>query len=204
MKKLLVAFIALFAVSLAGASELKPLFNGKNLDGWVVHGTEKWFVQDGMLVCESGPDKEYGYLKTEKHYKNFILTLEFKPESNGNSGVFIRSSVEGTRVSGWQVEIARTGTGYIYESYGRKWLVKPDPEKNKLLKQGEWNTMKIEVRGDRVVTWLNGHEILDLTDAKIGAGEGSIALQIHSGGGVLIFWRDIMVEELPDNALAAK
>lgn len=198
MKKLLVAFIALCAASLAGASEFKPLFNGKNLDGWVVHGTEKWFVQDDLLVCESGPDKAYGYLTTQEHYKNFILTLEFKPESNGNSGVFIRSSVEGTRVSGWQVEIARTGTGFIYESYGRGWLVKPDPAKNKLLKPKEWNTMKIEVRGDQVVTWLNGHEILDLADAKIGAGEGSIALQIHSGGGVRILWRNILLQPLPD------
>ena len=53
------------------------IFNGINLDGWKVHGTELWYVNAGDLICESGPDKEYGYLATEKHYKNFILTLNF-------------------------------------------------------------------------------------------------------------------------------
>ncbi len=40
------------------------------------------------LVCESGPDKAYGYFATEKQFKDFELTLEFKQESNGNSGLF--------------------------------------------------------------------------------------------------------------------
>ena len=64
------------------------IFNGKDLDGWTIHGTEKWYVEKGKLVCESGPDKQYGYLSTDKSYKNFELTLQFKQESNGNSGVF--------------------------------------------------------------------------------------------------------------------
>ena len=84
----------------------ESLFNGKNLDGWTIHGTELWYVEDGLLVCESGPDKAYGYLSTDKYYDDFELTLEFKQEANGNSGVFIRSTVEGTKVSGWQVEVA--------------------------------------------------------------------------------------------------
>ena len=45
------------------------LFNGKDLTGWIPYGTEKWYVEDGLLICESGPDAEYGYLATEKHYK---------------------------------------------------------------------------------------------------------------------------------------
>ncbi len=82
------------------------LFNGKNLKGWKIYGTEKWYVKNGELICESGPDKKYGYLATEKFYKNFDLTLEFKEEANGNSGVFFRSTIEGTKVNGWQVEVA--------------------------------------------------------------------------------------------------
>ena len=106
-------------------SKQQTLFNGQNLDGWTVYGTELWYVQDGVLVCESGPDKQYGYLGTNKHYKDFELTLEFKQEADGNSGVFIRSTVEGTKVSGWQVEVAPPGhaTGGVYESYGRGWLI---------------------------------------------------------------------------------
>ena len=93
------------------------VFNGRNLDGWKIHGTERWYVENGELVCESGPDGEYGYLATEKIYKDFDLTLEFKQEANGNSGVFFRSSLEGTRVTGWQAEVAPPGnfTGGIYD-----------------------------------------------------------------------------------------
>src|SRR6185295_9644612 len=69
------------------------LFNGKDLTGWKIYGTEKWYVDKGELVCESGPDKQYGYLATEKSYKDFELTVEFKQEANGNSGVFFRSSL---------------------------------------------------------------------------------------------------------------
>ena len=81
-------------------------------------------------------DKEYGYLSTNEFYDDFELTLEFKQEANGNSGVFIRSTVDGTKVSGWQVEVAPPGsnTGGVYESYGRGWLIKPEEEKDKALK----------------------------------------------------------------------
>ncbi len=179
------------------------LFNGKDLTGWKTYGTEKWYVEDGLLICESGPDKAYGYLATEKHYKNFELNLEFKQEANGNSGVFIRSTIEGTKITGWQVEVAQKrtslegdATGGIYESYGRGWLIKPDMEKDKNLKAGEWNKMKIRVVGDQVTTWLNGVEMVTLTDEKIGQGEGSIALQIHDGGGIKVKWRNLVLKEL--------
>ena len=83
------------------------LFNGVDLTGWEAYGTEKWYVENGLLVCESGPDKEYGYLATREYYDDFDLTVEFKQEANGNSGVFIRSFIEeGVKVIGWQVEVA--------------------------------------------------------------------------------------------------
>lgn len=184
--------ILLVSTTITLAQE-QSLFNGKDLSGWTVYGTEKWYVEDGLLVCESGPDKQYGYLATNDHYKDFTLTLEFKQEANGNSGVFIRSTVEGTKVSGWQVEVAPPGhdTGGVYESYGRGWLIKPELEKDKALKMGEWNEMKITVSGEFITTWLNGTKMISLRDEKIGAGEGSIALQIHDGGGIKVKWRNI-------------
>ncbi|MFT0715658.1 DUF1080 domain-containing protein [Flagellimonas lutimaris] len=193
MKKQILVGLCLLAAQLTFAQESISLFNGKNLDGWVNHGEEKWFVEDGELICESGPKAEYGYLSTEKFYKDFELTLEFKQEADGNSGVFIRSTFDGTKVSGWQVEVAPPGkdTGGIYESYGRGWLIKPDPEKDKALKMGEWNTMKIKVEGSEVTSWLNGVEMVHLKDEKIGEGEGAIALQIHDGGGIRVKWRNI-------------
>ncbi len=176
----------------------QALFNGKNLEGWRVHGTERWFVDGGDLVCESGPDAAYGYLATEKTYRDFELTLEFKQEADGNSGVFFRSSIEGTRISGWQAEVAPPGhnTGGIYESYGRGWLIQPEAEKDSVLRMGAWNTMKLRVVGDRVTTWLNGIEMIDLADEAIGKAEGVIALQIHDGGGIKVRWRNLFVEVL--------
>ena len=100
-------FIAsLFFIFNFSFSQSISLFNGNDLSGWNIHGTEKWYVENGDLVCESGPENEYGYLSTEKFYDDFILTLEFKQVSNGNSGVFFRSTLEGTKISGWQVEVA--------------------------------------------------------------------------------------------------
>ncbi|GAB5525349.1 MAG: hypothetical protein Roseis2KO_32210 [Roseivirga sp.] len=196
MRNHLILLFTIFSFSLH--AQKVSLFNGKNLDGWTIYGTEKWFVEDGLLVSESGPDKQYGYLGTTESYKNFELTLEFLQEADGNSGVFFRSTVDGTKVSGWQVEVAPPGkhTGGIYESYGRGWLIKPDAEKEKYLKEGKWNKMKIRVIGDDVTTWLNGKKMIEITDEKIGKGEGGVCLQIHDGGGIRVKWRKIMLKSL--------
>jgi hypothetical protein len=197
MKKIGILLAFVLILQATQAQKVK-LFNGKDLSNWTIHGTEKWFVQDGEMICESGPDKQYGYLSTNGKYKNFNLTLEFKQEANGNSGVFFRSSIEGVKISGWQVEVAppKLHSGGIYESYGRGWLIQPKPEDEQWLKMGEWNTMRIQVQGDDVTTWLNGHEMIHLKDEKIGKGEGFIALQIHDGGGIKVHWRNIVLESL--------
>lgn len=197
MKKISL-IVLLMAVVIFSQAQTKVLFNGKDLTGWKIYGTEKWYVDKGELVCESGPDKQYGYFATEEQFKDFELTLDFKQESNGNSGVFFHSSIEGTKVTGWQAEVAplNHNTGGIYESYGREWLIKPDPSKEKYLKEGEWNTMKVRVKGNDVTTWLNGQEMINLKDEKIGSITGKIALQIHDGGGVKVRWRNIKITKL--------
>lgn len=175
------------------------LFNGVDLAGWEKYGTELWYVKDGLLVCESGPDKQYGYLATRDYYDDFDLTVEFKQVADGNSGVFFRSFIEeGVKVNGWQVEVAPKGndTGGIYESYGRGWLVQIPDEKENILKPGDWNTMRIRVQGDNVQTWLNGQEMVNISDEKIGAGQGRIALQIHDGGGIKVLWRNLNLKTL--------
>lgn len=176
----------------------KPLFNGADLDGWKIHGTEKWHVDNGSLICESGPDEKYGYLATNGTYRDFILRLEFKQEADGNSGVFFRSSLDGTKISGWQVEVAPCGndTGGIYESYGRGWLARIPEEKENILKEGEWNDLTILIKGDRAMIWLNNELMTDLRDAKIGDAEGVVALQIHDGGGIKVRWRNIFIREI--------
>ena len=199
MKKILISIVVLIlASSFMPTSKKQSIFNGKDLTGWKIYGTEKWFVENGQLVCESGPDKKYGYLATEKFFKNFDLSLEFLQESNGNSGVFFRSTIEGTKISGWQCEVAPKGndTGGIYESYGRGWLKQIPEEKENILKPGKWNKLRLRVEGDRVQTWLNGKAMVDFSDEKIGRANGSIALQIHDGGGIRVRWRKFLVTEL--------
>ena len=210
MKKLSLVFLSfyliLFTLSCSatkqggGSGKATKLFNGKNLNGWVIHGTEKWYAdEDGTLVCESGPDAQYGYLATEKVFKDMDLTVEFKQESNGNSGVFFRSSLEGTKITGWQAEVApiEGNTAGVYESYGRGWLIKPERDLlESHFKPGDWNTLRVRVVGDQVITWLNGQQMIQLRDEKIGQASGQIALQIHDGGGVKVRWRNIKVIEL--------
>ena len=199
MKKIIVVFsLVLIFAGCATTKNTTSLFNGSDLTGWTIHGTEKWYVQNGELICESGPDKQYGYLSTDKQYKNFDFSVDFKQEANGNSGVFFRSSIEGVKISGWQVEVAPLNlhTGGIYESYGRGWLIKPKPEDEKWLKPGDWNNLRILVVNDEVTTWLNGHQMIYFKDAKIGAANGFIALQIHDGGGIKVRWKNFKIKEL--------
>jgi len=202
MKKLFyqLSLIIIFLISntLSYSQSHISLFNGKDLSGWKIHGDEKWYVKDGKIICESGPKKEYGYLSTIDHYDDFELSLEFKQDADGNSGVFFRSTLEGTKITGWQAEVAPPGshTGGIYESYGRGWLIKPDPEKDKALKMGDWNSLKLKVIGSKVTTYLNGVEMIELEDEKIGQGKGSIALQIHDGGGIKVSWKNIKIKVL--------
>ena len=201
MKYKYLNILFLWFFTLQVTAQTSDLFNGKNLEGWTVYGTEKWYVNEGELICESGPDQNYGYLATNKYYNNFELVLEFKQEANGNSGVFFRSTLEGTNISGWQVEVAPAGhpkdkTGGIYESYGRGWLIKPSAETDSVLKMGEWNTLKVVAQGDQVSTWLNNIPMVSINDSLIGKGKGSIVLQIHDGGGIKVKWRNIKITEL--------
>ena len=201
MKKYYFSFLLislLFSCTENQKLETISLFNGENLDGWIIYGTEKWYVEDYELVCESGPDKEYGYLGTEENFDDFILTLQFKQENNGNSGVFFRSSVDGTKVKGWQVEVAPPGlhSGGIYESYGRGWLIKPDSAKDSVVKMGEWNSMKIKVIFDEVTISINGIEMIKIKDSIIGKGIGGVALQIHDGGGIKVRWKNLKIQKL--------
>ena len=72
--KLILFILPFFMLSeslFSQSAKAKRIFNKKDLSGWTIHGTEKWYVEKGELVCESGPDKKYGYLSTNILYKNF-------------------------------------------------------------------------------------------------------------------------------------
>jgi hypothetical protein len=90
MKLISLFLLVFFLFIVLNVQAQKSIFNGKNLKGWTAHGTEKWYVEGGELICESGRDKQYGYLSTNKAYQDFTLTLDFKQEADGNSGFFFQ------------------------------------------------------------------------------------------------------------------
>jgi hypothetical protein len=166
------------------------LFNGKDLNNWKLSGTELFYIDnEGNLVVESGPDKQYGFLSTREYYDDFDCTFEFNELAGGNSGFFFRSVLPESTAPCWQVEIAPKGlwSGGIYESYGRGWLSRPAEEH---LKDG-WNKMRVRVVGDNVTVRLNGTEVTNLTDPALSKGKGNIVLQIHDGGGIKVLFRNL-------------
>ena len=101
-------------------------------------------------------------------------------------------------MNGWQCEVAPKGydTAGIYESYGRGWLVQIPDEKEEILKEGEWNTLRLRVEGDNVKTWLNGEPMVDINDELIGSKSGRIMLQIHDGNNIKVLWRNFRLTTL--------
>ena len=179
------------------------LFNGTDLNGWKKNGDEKWIVEKGTILCESTTNK-YGYLTTDKTYRDFILRLKFKGEAAGNSGVFVHSRIigidteHGPDIEGMQVEIdPNTGkhTGGLYESGGRGWVAMPTAEGERALKSGDWNDLEVSLQGAHIIVHLNAVKVVDYTDPTPKFTEGVIGLQIHTGGGVKMRWKDIYVHE---------
>jgi len=191
--------LALFPASLSAADgKWTRLFNGKDLSGWKPHGAERWVVDKGEILGET-LTKEYGYLSTERTYKDFELEVKFKAEGTGNSGVFYHSTLDGVDISGVQAEVdPRPGmfTGGLYEAAGRGWLIKPEAAAEKALRIGQWNDMRIVVRGPHVQTWVNGVAAVDFVDPTPKYTDGLIALQLHSGGEGRMRFKDIRVREL--------
>lgn len=179
------------------------LFNGADLAGWKKNGEEKWIIEEKTILCESTANK-YGYLTTEKTYRDFELRLKFKGEATGNSGVFFHARItgidpeHGPDIEGMQVEVdpsVGNHTGGLYESGGRGWVMMPTAEGEHALKLGQWNDLEASVHGNHVVTRLNGIKIADYTDPTPKFTDGVIGLQIHTGGGVRMRWKDIYIKE---------
>ena len=176
------------------------LFNGKDLTGWVKVGNEKWQVEEGTIHGQ-GITKEYGYLRTEKKYKDFHMFIRFKCEARGNSGVFFHTDFKpGTAdvSQGLQFEIDKTvgrHSGGIYGD-GRAWIVWPAPELEPLIRPDDWNEMLMKVEGNRYISYLNGVQMIDFTDPTPKSFDGYIALQLHSGGEGNMRFKDIYIRDL--------
>jgi hypothetical protein len=177
------------------------LYNGKDLTGWVNVGHEKWEPEANGILHGVAVTKDYGYLQTEKSYKDFQMSLRFKCEGDGNSGVFFHTWFKpGTaNVSkGPQFEIDCTlgkHTGGVYEQK-RGWIVWPSPENESVVRMDEWNDYLLMVVGNHYVSRLNGVVMVDYTDPKPESDDGPLALQLHSGGRGNMRFKDIIVRDL--------
>ena len=174
------------------------LFNGKDLSGWKNYGAEKWTVENSEILGEA-VTKAYGYLGTQKTYKNFEMRGKFKAEGSGNSGIFYHSSIAGVDITGVQVEVdphPKMHTGGLYETGGRNWIAWPNPEGEQAMKVGEWNDVQFSVLGNHIVTYVNGVRALDYTDPSPKFSDGIIALQLHAGGEGRMRFKDLFIREL--------
>lgn len=176
------------------------LFNGKDLTGWIPVGSEQWTVENGIIEGRTLTDG-YGYLKTDKSYKDFHLAVKFMCVGSGNSGVFFHTDFKpGTAdvSQGLQFEVDCTinkHTGGIYGD-GREWIVWPAPENEPVVRQGEWNDYVLKVVGNRYISRLNGVLMVDFSDPKPVSKDGAIALQLHSGGSGHMQFKDIWLRDL--------
>lgn len=173
----------------------KPLMDGKTLKGWHKVGDGKWTVEDGAFVGRANKEKLYGLLVSDKAFKDFTVRLKFKCLS-GDSGFYIRTIIKPPeKAHGLQVQVGPpgSGTGGIYESYGRGWIDKPKPgQEKKFNKANDWNEMTIAAHGGHVVVHVNGVKSAELKNEP-SRPEGHFALQMHSGCVMQVLFKDIEI-----------
>ena len=162
----------------------KPCLGARGQSAFVVPSAgSHWEVIDGALV---GCGEPAGYLTSDRSFRNFVLSLEFRCSADTNSGVFVRSPNEmgGYEVQIWRQQPAGYNTGAIVGTAktARDFTFKPD----------EWNQMEITADGDRLVVVLNGQTTLDVRDSRFA--EGHIRLQYQM---FPVAFRSIKIRELP-------
>jgi hypothetical protein len=186
-----------------------PLFNGKDTSGWVQVLDSKWTVEDGVLMARQDPkgrrDGE-SWLITEKDYTDFLLAVKFRVTPGGNSGVFLRdpktraermAAADGGEPGPWEAgfEANINATDPEYPT-GSIWAIAKGTKG--VEKAGDWNDMVVEVRGDKISTWVNGQvAVSNATQTR--SKTGGIGLQRHGKPEFkdkLVEFKEITIQEL--------
>lgn len=197
MNKVLLAAAACAALAAGG---FRPLFNGRNLDGW--DGDPRlWKVRDGMIVgsTEGVTLTDNSFLITRRSYRDFHLRVEMKLR-NHNSGIQFRSeALPNWVVRGYQADAAAGPDNYwgnLYDEKGSRGIMVDTWKQtgSKAYKPGDWNVYEIVCQGDHIQIKLNGALTADLHDtARL---DGIIALQLHRGPPMEAYFRKIEIREL--------
>ena len=197
MKRILFAtlvFLAFQANTNAQEPKLKKIFNGKNLKGWVIpqNNNNNWTAAGGILYVKSSADKKGSNLWTEKNYTNFIISADFiMLDGVVDSGIFLRSEND-------QIQIGISGSlkrDLTASPYLPKLKYPVEAKVKNILKEKDWNTMKIKVVDKTYTVWLNGIEVMTYTSESIPA-SGPIGIQLHPGNEMSINYRNIRLAEL--------
>lgn len=179
------------------------LFNGKNLDGWE-GDTKIWRVHRGAIVGgnkkEQIPQNEF--LSTTSSYGNFELEVKFKVKGYKgfiNAGVQFHSqrlTSPSNEMAGYQADIGEGCMGSLYDESRRdKYLVQAE-QKQVRIKKG-WNQYKIISKDNTITLSINNDETMTYTESDLSIPQsGKIGLQIHGGGVLQVFYKDIVLTQL--------
>ena len=149
-----------------------------NLNGYTVVGDANWRIQDGLLQADLIQKVGPSYLVTKQSFADQEIYAEFWVDSHTNSGIFIRCQ-DPKKIGAdncYEINIWDTrpdpsyGTGAIVDVA----KVSPMPKAG-----GQWNTLEITAKGNRLTVKLNGVVTADATDSKLA--KGNLALQFGSG-----------------------
>jgi hypothetical protein len=185
------SLIYLFAATLISHAAPEAIFDGKSLAGWKTTGADVWTVTEGALTGTSNAEKQGSILWTEKEYADFVLSYEFRFEGKIDSGVFLRHENDQIQIGiSGALQRDMTASPYIASKKGYPVEAKGVME---LLKEGEWNTMKITAKGAVYTVELNGKEVMTYT-SESAKDKGPIGLQMHAGVAMKIDFRAITVE----------
>ncbi len=213
--RVLFASVLPFCAVLSGLSappavdpaRMKPLFDGRTLDGW--EGDPKlWRVEAGCIVGGSLTEtiKQNEFIATTRRFTNFVIRAKFKLTGGSgfiNSGIQIRSErvPNSSEMAGYQCDIGDpTWWGSIYDESRRNRVLAWSDMKTlePVLKRNDWNDYVIRADGNRISTWINGVLGVDYLEPDPDIiGSGRIGFQVHGGGAAQASFKDITIEELP-------
>jgi len=199
MKLPVFALSLVLAVSCsADEPKLEPLFNGKDLTNFKSEGAaEFWRVENGVLIGENNAAKKGNYLRTGKEYGDFVIEFDVRwkgtPPRGVDTGIEMRNPKIQLQlgISG-SLKVDMSGSFYVgkYPEAGQakeaKTLMKPE---------GEWNTFRIQAKGDTFTCWINGQKASEYTDAKF-SGTAPLGLQIHPGVEMKCEYRNMRIAPL--------
>ncbi len=180
-------YIILVLFLTIGCQNSQSLFQENNED-WIIEGDAQWSFSNSELI---GTVKdEVGFVITKQTYKDFVLELEFKPDSTINSGVFIRCiNNEPSADNCYEINIWDLHANQDFRTGAVVTKAKPIAIVETI---DQWNTYKIKMENDHIKAWVNGVLTADIKDSD--HSEGYIGLQA-SGVGKINF-RNVKISSL--------